>query len=571
MKYTEACDNLKNSCRLFLFTDRTYISLLFILALLLCHHLLKGQLLGAGIDFEISFVRVVGLMQCWKEGLLLGRWLPDIIFGNGYPLLNFYAPLFTYLAAGLGWIFRDPVAGMNSALILTFFFSGAAMYYFAREFWGKEGAFLAATAYMYTPYHIWDIFLRGACAEMLSSVFFPLVALALFKVHQRKDLAATLVAMVAMAGLILAHNLMMLVFLPIAACYAVFLSLTGTGPAAAKRKGLLLSVAAFAGALGLTAYFWAPAFYERQFVMLARVLHGIDVREELLNLQQLFGEAWKVYPLKRPMPAFQLGAFHSLFAGLALVSWMKIRRDGRRGHVQVMFWAGVAVACGYLMTVYSGWLWEGAAVMRYFQFPWRLFLVLNFVLCFTMGGLGVAWGGRWARGGVFLAAAVLVAANIGFCKPDAPMQDLKGTDWAAWLYRKNPGDAMEYLPSGVKRVPGPSLPMFEVVRGSGDIIVDDPRPAARKALRVRTATGALVAYHHFYFPGWVVKVDGKESRILSGNDLGWIVFVVPPGEHRVEVAFGPTPVRVAGNAVSAAAWLLVLGGFLYSLRVIKRS
>ena len=117
-------------------SDGVYLSLLFALALLLCHHLLQGKLLGSGVDFESSFVRVVGLMQCWKEGLFLGRWLPDINAGHGYPLLNFYSPLFTYFAAGLGSIFRDPVAGMNAAIILTFFFSAVAMYLFSREFWG---------------------------------------------------------------------------------------------------------------------------------------------------------------------------------------------------------------------------------------------------------------------------------------------------------------------------------------------------------------------------------------------------------------------------------------------------
>jgi hypothetical protein len=543
-------------------SDGVYLSLLFILALVLCHHLLQGKLLGSGVDFESSFVRVVGLIQCWKEGLFLGRWLPDINAGHGYPLLNFYSPLFTYFAAGFGWILRDPVAGMNTAIILAFFFSAAAMYLFSREFWGKDGAFLSAVAYMYCPYHIWDVFFRGACAEFFSSIFFPLVAWSLYRVYKKLDAGSILMAMISLAGLILSHNLMAAVFLLVASVYVCFLFFL----IPSDKRGLffLSCIVVLVGALCLTAYFWIPILYEKDFVSLWRSL-GIDHRQELFNLQQLFGHAWKVYPYKRPMVSFQLGLVHIFLGAVSLVFWIKIRAYDQKAAGHIVFWLVIGSVFGYLMLIDSLWFWDVMPGLKYFDFPWRFFLILNLVLCFIVGALAVVFSGRFLRPLIFGVTLILVAVNIGFCKPDADMKTFQSIDWKNWIYSQNPRDGMEYLPRWVKRISVVSPEKrFEIVQGQGDIFVKDLQSGPRSELTVRTTTGALVAYHHFYFPGWAVFVDGKETKINFENDFGLILFMVPPGEHQVVVRFGHTSVRVVGEVIS----LLMI--FLFILGVIFR-
>jgi hypothetical protein len=271
------------------------------------------------------------------------------------------------------------------------------------------------------------------------------------------------------------------------------------------------------------------------------------------------------------MLSFKLGLVHLLLGGLSLVFWARIRRYDRKAAGHVIFWLAVGCVFGYLMLIYAGWFWE-LPLIKSFDFSWRFMLILNLVLCFIIGALAVVFAGRFLRPFIFTAAAVLVVANIGLCRPNTEMKTFHQTDWKRWIYEQNPRDGMEYLPRWVKRISTVSPEKrFEIVQGQGELFIKDMSPGPKAEMTVRTLTGALVAYHHYYFPGWVVLVDGKETKINFENDFGLILFMVPPGEHQVVVRFGHTPVRVVGEVISVLALLSLLGagGFLLKKRVMK--
>ena len=80
-------------------------------------------------------------------------------------------------------------------------------------------------------------------------------------------------------------------------------------------------------------------------------------------------------------------------------------------------------------------------------------------------------------------------------------------------------------------------------------LVNDPAPAR---LGVR----------QFRFPGWRAWMDGKRIPVevapyvpQQQAGLGFIVLTVPPGEHTLNLALGPTPWRVAGMALAGLAGL----------------
>jgi hypothetical protein len=271
------------------------------------------------------------------------------------------------------------------------------------------------------------------------------------------------------------------------------------------------------------------------------------------------------------MVSFQLGVVHVALSALSLAFWMKIRAYDRKAAAHVIFWLVIGVVFGYLMSVYSDSIWGAMQGMRYIQFPWRFFLILNFALCFLIGALAVVFSGKFLRPLVFAAAILVVAVNIGFCKPDSEMKSFKGVDWKAWLYEQTPRDVMEYLPVWVKKVSVVSPERrVEIVQGQGEVLAKGLSPGPKTEFVVRTVSGALIAYHHFYFPGWSVFIDGKETKINFENDLGIMLFVVPPGEHQVLVRFGHTPVRVIGEIVSVLAWCLLLGsGCFFAIRKIR--
>ena len=87
-------------------------------------------------------------------------------------------------------------------------------------------------------------------------------------------------------------------------------------------------------------------------------------------------------------------------------------------------------------------------------------------------------------------------------------------------------------------------------------------------MKVRTFGEALLVFSDSYYPGWVARVDGRETPIYRANITQRAV-VVPAGEHRVLFQFRPTSVRL-GFWVSLGALVVFLGCFLAPQFSIKR-
>src|SRR5919201_5615183 len=60
--------------------------------------------LATSFDGLLHLYRLVELDHLIAQGIWYPRWAPDFVFGFGYPIFNFYAPLSYYLAAPLHWL-----------------------------------------------------------------------------------------------------------------------------------------------------------------------------------------------------------------------------------------------------------------------------------------------------------------------------------------------------------------------------------------------------------------------------------------------------------------------------------
>jgi hypothetical protein len=76
---------------------------------------------------------------------------------------------------------------------------------------------------------------------------------------------------------------------------------------------------------------------------------------------------------------------------------------------------------------------------------------------------------------------------------------------------------------------------------------------------VRAPAPTRVESAIFYYPRWQLRIDGAPTPAELSPTAGLIRFRLPPGEHRVELALRPTPLRSAALAVSLASLALLLG------------
>jgi hypothetical protein len=108
---------------------------------------------------------------------------------------------------------------------------------------------------------------------------------------------------------------------------------------------------------------------------------------------------------------------------------------------------------------------------------------------------------------------------------------------------------------------------FPGVPFHGELREIERRPDRIVAETVSSGTTALVALEAFY-AGWRAELDGREVPLLKANAL-FNAVVVPPGRHRVVLAYRPRSVLV-GAALSVAG-LAVLAGLALSSLPFRRA
>jgi uncharacterized membrane protein len=133
------------------------------------------QSLPSTDDGALHMLRLAEIDRCLRHGVLPLRWAPDMAHGYGYPFFNYYASLSSYIAeawhvAGLG--FPQAIAATT---ISALFFSGWGTYLLGRDMAGRKAGLVAATAYMYAPYQIYDSAYRGNLAETWALALLPWV------------------------------------------------------------------------------------------------------------------------------------------------------------------------------------------------------------------------------------------------------------------------------------------------------------------------------------------------------------------------------------------------------------
>lgn len=112
---------------------------------------------------------------------------------------------------------------------------------------------------------------------------------------------------------------------------------------------------------------------------------------------------------------------------------------------------------------------------------------------------------------------------------------------------------LEARPSGwVEPLDAPAIP------AAVQIVDYEPN---RVRLRVETSADGLLLLTDTYMPGWVARVDGRQTPVYVA-DHAFRAVVVPAGAHGVEFEYSPL-----SFSVGAAASLLTLAGLVFALLV----
>lgn len=531
-------------------------------------------------DAELHIFRLHELGLLIRGGEFYPRWAPNFYHGYGYPIFNYYAPLSYYVALPLELLpWFDAVAAVKAVFVLGLLAAALGMYGFVRDNWGRGAGYVAAAVYVYAPYVQYvDPHARGVLAESFSLGVFALALWALDRLRKGGGARVWVTAVLLVAAVVLAHNLMALLFGALLAAWVVWHGLIAyLGRSGGVGYGRIpLLVAALALGVGVAAFFWLPVLAERNAVNLNTLVgagNNYDFRTHFLSVRTLLSFTQRLdWGASEPAFLFNLGVAQWTLAGLGVVMLAARRvRDG----AHLAFFALSLALLVWLMLPVSIFVWEATPILPFFQFPWRL-LGPAAAMCAVLAGAGseaLLRGRAWVWGtAVFVLFPLLL--GLPLTQP-APWGDFGEVNTLRMSLIENTGrwlgttSTADYVPTTVDTVPQR--------KGSVVSAIAEGRPMDRinyatlpegtavqpiylRPLHTQYEIDApesfLFRLFLFDFPGWQVTVDGAPVETELGRPEGFLVIPVSAGRHVVDVYFGSTPARHVAWVITAVSLLL---------------
>ena len=515
--------------------------------------------------------RLQALDRAVRAGVLFPRWFPEFAFGYGHPVLNFYGPLSYYWGLPFTLLGADPALALKLVFATGLIASALGMYTFARLHLGRGGALVAAVVYAYLPYHLVDLYVRGAVAEFLAFVWFPLVLWAFHRLvtapkEHRFVLAA--LASLLLTALVVTHSLSALIFAPVLGIYLIILLNQE------HRRGAVGGVAlALVFSVALGAFYWLPVLAESGYVGLGQGASQ-GYQDHLVGVADLFSLGitypYPAEPGAVPIFPLGLGQLAIIVAALVLIFGFRHR------HWANLFFLAVALFSAFMLTLASRPVWQlFESGLAFLQYPWRFQALTVLATAFLAGVLcdaacrSLRVGHSWSLAASWLLATGLLLA-IGTwalwrlpyapVTPDIPVE-------AMWQLDRQNGQVGatwtgEYLPIWVTEqrwaiahpLPDPApggraLPPGQVrLTGVGHTRYD---------LTVEAPEGTSVTLHQFHYPGWQAEWLGDTLPSRPEGVLALAAFDLEAGSGPLTARLGFTPAQLWGTLVSLTASLFI--------------
>ncbi len=548
-----------------------------------------------------------------RDGALWPRWAMHHTQGLGYPTFLIQAPLGFYVAE----IFVLLGASITTAVKLAWLvgtLAGAWGIYRLTVYWlgdhaiadwrgvsaGEtrlDGVRLAAVTagllYTYFPYHLVDLYVRAALADTLLLAWIPW----LIYVFDRLLVQGSApgwprrlgIAALVLAGTLLTHAFALLSIAPLVVTLVLFRLAQRWRQHGFPWRETLLAAAGGGLALLLYAIFLVPLLVEGRYLdQQVFVSGGYDYRDHFVQIGQFLSPYWGFGYSDDPAGAndgmpFQLGLVQVV---LAIVALFTVRR-AERARAEMFYLLAVGVGLVFLMSPLARPLWDAVPPLAVIQFPWRLLALSGFVFS-ALGGL-VLWNllpsalpGVRPEGGLLVMGALAILASYPYIQANlSPIEPWREDGRAVYQFEREHPDMFGYTTwvtqpftttvlSAAYASPeyvehhgdAPAAGRLEITAGEGTVTESYVGGSSAGGVVTMAAPGT-VRINVYYFPGWMVSVDGQSVEPGIDPTFAALSVDLPAGEHRIDARFGETPLRSGAMLVSAMALALCLGLVLW--------
>src|SRR3989338_3266490 len=450
--------------------------------------------------------RIANFYQNLSEGNLIPRWAANLNWGYGHPILMFLYPLPSYFASLFHFLSFSFIDSLKIVFALGFIASGAAMYLWLKNFLDKYAAFFGVILYMFAPYRFVDLYVRGAIGEHIAFIFPPLLLYFLLKLSQDSKNKLFYIAGVSLSFsfLILSHNAISLMFIPFIALYIIYLFYLKK-----NKKFLFLCFLSILLGLGLSFFFWFPAFFEGKYTLRDIVTEGEYIKRFASPISLIFGK-WSFGG--SGIFSTQIGIIHLIiFFVLTLFYFL---------------------FSSFLLLKESNIIYQSITTLQKLQFPWRFLSTVVFSSA-ILGAFSIyILNNRYQKMVLLLLVLLTLGLSFPYWKTNGYFQ--KGDKFFSNIY-KGTTDTGESSPIwSIRFMEKSAKATIEVISGEASF-EKLQRKSTYHSYQVNVLSEtARVRENTLYFPNWIVLVDGKETPIeFQGSAIrGIILFYVFLGKHR---------------------------------------
>lgn len=551
---------------------------------------------------DISVMRLMGMRECVDDLQIPCRWVKDMGFGYGYPQFNFYGPLPYYVGVIFNFLGFNLMDSVKIVFGLGLILGNLAMFYLGVNLFGNWGGLLSAVAYAYNPYRASDLYSRGAMGETWAFVFMPLILLAINKLVEKmngspiKSEMTKAIAFLALsvAGLMVTHNVSVLMFAGVAGVWAVVGLIThfkGSLHSANASVGMTALIKAGVLAVGISAFFFFSVVFESKLVHTETLLMGyFNYLAHFVSLKQLFLTSFWGYGSSEIGATDDLSFFYGPIQMLMMVAAVglagrkiiqKYKQCSHLGGVKsslslcftpprsevpykdspcmvVIYSFGVFIVATFLTHVKSSFIWNVLPFLAYLQFPWRFLVIGNLMMCISAGYLVMNLEVKFQRILTIGLIVLLALFNLGYFRANIWYQitDLEKFSGESWR-KQQTVSIFDYLPKSAKMPPAKAAPNLPTTTKQVDFL-DFKRGSNWQSFKTLSNEESVVTLNLFDYPNWEVKVDGKKVSYERSIDLGLVTFKLPSGEHKVEVKLTESLVRKTGNLLTVISLIIAL-------------
>lgn len=473
-------------------------------------------------DGDWMIIRLSAFFASFKDGQIPVRTLGRLNFGYGYPAATFLYPGIMYLGSVIHLFKIGFIDSIKIIFALSLAGSFAFTYLWLRQYFYKFASFFGALFYLYLPYHVYDVYVRGSVGEVYALLWVPFI---LWNIERENLFLSSL----GIAFLFLAHNTLALLFLPVVIIYILIKVFNTTEN---RRRYLYRYILTLGLGVGISAFFLMPAIFELSLTQFSKTV-----------ISNPF------YNFAEPNLLGYISLMTTVVTAVVLYKAKKIRYNST-----AIFFILAGVLSLFLSSRYSYILWKTIPA-SFIQFPFRILSIslisISFLAAFVVSNLY----GIYKKLFIFISIILLCLSTYQYTN------SVKYTDKGEGFFLTNDATTTvkdEYMPVWVIEKPFKSSgKKVQIVKGKGRI--DELFYNNKKISFVTDLSSAsVVQINSIYWPGWVVKVDGKYKKILYNNSRGLMQLDVTAGNHNVILIFGEDRLRLFADLISVFSLLLLI-------------